>query len=443
MDSSITFSQIFGATIVGLISVSSLFGGAWIGFSYKPPQRVSAIIMAFGTGALIEAVALDLAYSSAQRLIQLQNIPGYVVWFWVAAGFAGGGMLYYVGNRILDARGAALRHPALAKLYMLNKKLEQSELLLKKLSRVELIRSLPPEEMEDVLMCVQPETRTKGEVIFQKGDKGDTLYFIDEGSVDILSAGVALDGTTSLLAQLGPGQSFGEMALLTGEARLASAIASSNVSLLRIDKVHFDELIDRSPNLRRAVEDLNSQRLLKNVESTRGKVDQNQWQKVALGNIQRLTRSEEVSMMEAEHSAPLALFLGALLDTIPESIVIGSAFTSFAAIKFTFLVSVFVSNIPESMASSSAMRTAGFSRKRVMLLWGALCFVGTIASGIGNAFIATAPPTVLTLVSAVAGGGILAMVSSVMMPEAYEDGGPSVGLATIAGFLTAFLFSFL
>ncbi len=48
-----------------------------------------------------------------------------------------------------------------------------------------------------------------------------------------------------------------------------------------------------------------------------------------------------------------------------------------------------------------------------------------------------------TVVGAIAGGGILAMVSSVMMPEAYEDGGPAVGLATIAGFLGAFLFNFL
>jgi len=47
----------------------------------------------------------------------------------------------------------------------------------------------------------------------------------------------------------------------------------------------------------------------------------------------------------------------------------------------------------------------------------------------------------LTLVSAIAGGGILAMVASVMMPEAYVDGGPAVGLATIAGFLCAFLFT--
>ena len=68
---------------------------------------------------------------------------------------------------------------------------------------------------------------------------------------------------------------------------------------------------------------------------------------------------------------------------------------------------------------------------------------GGVAAAFGNIVLADAPPTLLTLVGAVAGGGILAMVSSVMMPEAYEDGGPSVGLATIAGFLFAFLFMFL
>jgi ZIP family zinc transporter len=71
-----------------------------------------------------------------------------------------------------------------------------------------------------------------------------------------------------------------------------------------------------------------------------------------------------------------------------------------------------------------------------------LVVAGGIAAALGNAYLAHAPVQALTLVGAVAGGGILAMVSSVMMPEAYEDGGPTVGLATIAGFLCAFFFSF-
>ena len=88
------------------------------------------------------------------------------------------------------------------------------------------------------------------------------------------------------------------------------------------------------------------------------------------------------------------------------------------------------------------MKAAGFKNMRVFGLWGMLLLAGAIASALGNVFLSTAPPILLTLVGAIAGGGILAMVSSVMMPEAYEDGGPSVGLSTIAGFLCAFLFNF-
>ena len=137
----------------------------------------------------------------------------------------------------------------------------------------------------------------------------------------------------------------------------------------------------------------------------------------------------------------MAIFLGALLDGIPESVVIGAGFTTLAAFHPTFLVAVFLSNFPEAMSSAAGMQRAGFSRRRVFGLWGGLVVASAIAAALGNAFLAEAPPTLLTFVEAVAGGGILAMLASTMMPEAYEHGGPSVGLATIAGFLSAFYFT--
>ena len=56
-----------------------------------------------------------------------------------------------------------------------------------------------------------------------------------------------------------------------------------------------------------------------------------------------------------------------------------------------------------------------------------------------------APPTspnatVVATVDAIAGGGILAMLASTMMPEAFEQGGPSVSISTIIGFLAAYYF---
>jgi ZIP family zinc transporter len=131
-----------------------------------------------------------------------------------------------------------------------------------------------------------------------------------------------------------------------------------------------------------------------------------------------------------------------MLDGIPESLVIGSSFVALDSYRFTFLAAVFLSNLPEAIGSAVGMKQAGFSTKRIFTLWGLLVLAGALAAALGNIFLADAPPTLLTLVGAIAGGGILAMVSSVMMPEAYEDGGPAVGLATIAGFLAAFLFNF-
>jgi CRP-like cAMP-binding protein len=439
-----TLSRILSASAMAILAMISLLVGAAAGLFSKPSQKTTAIIMAFGTGALIQALAVDLAFEGAERLIHQAQRTGLESWLWVAGGFVSGGIVYYVGNRMIDRMGGALRHPALSKLFLLRKKREESAAILAQLAGVELVRSLPPEEMESVLECVEPVHFRAGETIFRQGDEGNALYLINDGQIDIL---IEDGGTTAkeILAQLGPGQSFGEMALLSGEPRSATARAAKDSSLLRITKEHFDELIARLPRLRHAVEDLNSERLLQNVKLARHTIDSDHWQRVALANIQRLSRSEELALMQkhASASAPLAIFLGALLDGIPESIVIGSSFVSLASYEYTFLAAVFVSNLPEAMASAAGMKEAGFAPLRVLLLWGFLVVAGAIAAALGNMFLSDAPPTLTTLVEAAAGGSILAMVSSVMMPEAYEHGGPDVGLATIAGFLVAFLFSFL
>ena len=146
---------------------------------------------------------------------------------------------------------------------------------------------------------------------------------------------------------------------------------------------------------------------------------------LVLGNI-RHTAAEQAAMLKAS----------------PASVVIGANFETLDAFRFTFLVAIFLSSVPEAIGSTLGMRQAGFGTRRIFTLWSLLVLAATLAGGLSSAFLAEASPVLLTVIGAIAGGGILAMVSSVMMPEAYEDGGPAVGLATIAGFLVAFLFAF-
>ncbi len=432
-----SFDLIRGFSAAGLafLAMSALIAGTFTGIFIRPSQRTNAIIMAFGTGALIQALSIDLAYHGAQRLVEDLQYPGLSAWLLVSAGFFIGGLMYYLANKALEKRGGAIRHPALAKFYFLKRKRHEKLRVLQQLSNVELLRSMPPQDMELVLEAVEPASFHAQDYIFNKGDAADGLYLILHGRVQILEK---QEG--NVMATLTAGESFGEMALLTGEQRYASALAVTPVTLLKIAKDQFNTLIKVSPYLRQSIEQLNSKRIMKNVQTVQ--VDKDHWLKIALSNIERLSKTEEYSYLnKVPKSAPLAIFLGAMMDLIPESIVIGAGFSDFGSYRYTFLAAVFLANFPEAMASSNAMITAGFSKKKIFALWGFMIIAGMIAAIMGNVFLHAASPMIISFVEAIAGGAILGMVASVMMPEAYEDGGSEVGLATIAGFLLAFLFS--
>jgi len=431
--------RILSATGLALLAMLGIIIGVLLGIYGRPSQRTTAIIMAFGTGALIQALAIELAFNGANRLIEEINYSGVSAWILVSFGFIFGGMAYYLGNKALEDRGAAIRHPAMAKFYFLKQKRSEKARILQQCYNVEILRALPPEDMEIVLDSIKEITFTKGQSIFLKGDDANGLFLISDGQVNIVDE-PNVNG--NVIATLSGGESFGEMALLTGDPRSASAFAVTDVKLLMIEKERFSSLIRSSLFLRKSIEHLNSQRILKNVQVVKD-VDKKHWLNIALSNIERLSKTEEYTFLQKQvkKGAPFAIFLGALMDLIPESIVIGAGFVDFKTYSFTFLAAVFFANLPEAMASSQAMIMAGFSKLKIFRLWTLLIITGVVAAALGNVFLLTASPVIISSVEAIAGGAILAMVASVMMPEAYEDGGSEVGLATIAGFLVTFFFT--
>ena len=216
--------------------------------------------------------------------------------------------------------------------------------------------------------------------------------------------------------------------------------AISNCVLMQVARGDFEALVNRSSALREALIDLDGARLAANIRATPG--DERRWMHLAdqaMGSITH-SRAEEATH-EHNKGSPLALWLGNVLDAIPGSTVIGATFTGLAGIELAFLVATFLANLPESMASADTMRRAGYSPARIVGLWGSLVLLAAVMAAGGNQLLASAPPQVLGLAEAIAGGAILALVAQVMMPHAFEGGGRYVSLSTIAGFLTAFLLS--
>ena len=105
----------------------------------------------------------------------------------------------------------------------------------------------------------------------------------------------------------------------------------------------------------------------------------------------------------------------------------------------TFLVAVFLSNLPEAVAGTTALLKAKFTIGRVMLMWLGLAVGSALAGTLGYLGLHGASPAVVAFLGSLAGGGVVAMLAMTMMPEAYESGHAGVAPATIIGFLASLL----
>jgi ZIP family zinc transporter len=144
-----------------------------------------------------------------------------------------------------------------------------------------------------------------------------------------------------------------------------------------------------------------------------------------------------------QSSAGLAIFLGTLLDGIPESLVLGTSLALGGAVSVAFLVAVFISNLPEAMASASSMEDSGMPRRTIFGMWLALLSASALAAALGYALIKVEPGAEGAAAQAFAAGAMLTMLADSMMPEAFGQGGRAVGLVTVGGFVIATALAFI
>ena len=139
-------------------------------------------------------------------------------------------------------------------------------------------------------------------------------------------------------------------------------------------------------------------------------------------------------------AAGLAIVLGTVLDGIPESIVLGLSLAPGEGVAPAILIAIFLSNVPEGLSATEDLVEGGMARLRVLGLWVLVVLSSAVAAALGFGLLGSAPIELILGAQAFAAGAILAMLAESAIPEAYQDGGRAVGLATALGFaLAAFL----
>ncbi len=114
------------------------------------------------------------------------------------------------------------------------------------LSRVGVFQLLSPLLLDDVAKLLRPHTVAAGELVIAEGAVADALYLVDLGTLAVQSRG-------RTVARLGPGEFFGEIALLTGGPRVASVQAETACELWVLGAADFTRLIEHHPGLATAV----------------------------------------------------------------------------------------------------------------------------------------------------------------------------------------------
>ncbi len=417
------------AFIFGIISAASLPLGALVAHFWSPGNRVIAALMAFGGGALLAALTIDLVGEALER--------GH--FYPLAAGCLIGGILFVALNKLINNQGGFLRKVGTTASYLTRSKSKEYRRLFKRLSRSPLFNALPPQQIHHLVPLIERQTFKFGEALMRQGQPGERLFIIDQGQVNII------DDKQHLLARLGPDDVVGEIALLSGAAHTTSVIADGEVLTWVLQKDDFDELVRETPAFATAIMGLTQHRLkLLGAEQALTEAQAEEWYDVAKHKVDDAISPPSASdVKEAAASfsaAPLAIWLGIFLDGIPESFVIGSSMLH-ASISLSLLAGLFLSNFPEAFSSSLGMREQGYSFKRILTMWSSLMLFTGVGAWFGSIFFVAVELTTFSMVEGIAAGAMLTVIAETMLPEAYHRGGGVTGISTLLGFLAAIFFT--
>jgi hypothetical protein len=165
----LSMKEVILASLLGLATTSSAMIGVALGLYVPISKRLLGCILAFASGGLISALAIELAFHGAVQLHHLDFSVG-AAWLLVGSGFAIGAIIYSVFSRYLEQKGAAVRYPTRFREFIQERREHDAKELIELLSRCDLLRHLPPEEIETILPCVRTRRLGPGQVLFSAGD---------------------------------------------------------------------------------------------------------------------------------------------------------------------------------------------------------------------------------------------------------------------------------
>lgn len=128
------------------------------------------------------------------------------------------------------------------------------------LKKSAILSVVPEQELLALTRHIQLRQFSEGEVIIRQGEPGDGVYVITKGAAAVTTEGRSSPGQATL-GVFGPGEAFGEMALLDNHPRSATVIAIASTSCAFLPAAAFSEILQRNPSIALSLLPILTQRL--------------------------------------------------------------------------------------------------------------------------------------------------------------------------------------
>ena len=311
----ITGQHILIAFIIGIFSACSLPLGTITSAFWKPGDRAIAFLMAFGGGALLAALTIDLVGSALEK--------GH--FHILALGCIIGSLLFIGLNHIINDHGGFLRKASTTVYHIRRKGRTRFKRILSHVQRIDLFSNLPDAEIEELISCFIRQEYPKGTTLYQKSDPCKNLYIIESGKVDLLDPEMDM----ASFSNLGKNDVFARMAFFTGCPHATVAVVTANASIWLIPKKSFEILIQHTSHLaEKLCELLKGDEVTKYLIERQGmspessekwstRMIQHYWGKDISQNDEQKTESEFKQIVEQINRVPIFQKLpSAEVDTI-------------------------------------------------------------------------------------------------------------------------------
>lgn len=421
------------AFLFGIISAASLPIGVLIAFFWTPKPKMLASLMAIGAGALLAALTIDLVATSMDK-------GNY---YPLAIGMITGGIFFVLLNKLVENKGGFLRKTATTLTHIYRKKSYRQKLFFQQLSKVRFFHNLSPSKAQLIIPYLNRYMYRQGKIMIHEGDPGDNFFIIEKGEAVVMD-----DNNNNIVNILKENDTYGIVEMLTGITHNYTVVVKEDMHVWVINKEALDRIISFNPQLAKEIKDLVTHRI--NLLQIKNEIDGTKaetWYREALKHFEdkksQVTDSDFHEEVGEHGNASMAIWLGMMLDGVPESIVIGSSMLINSNVSVSLIAGLFLSNLPEALSSSVGMKKQKMSNMKIMAMWSSIMIVAGICSYMGNVFFANVSPVTFAVVDGMAAGAMLTMIAETMLPEAFHIGGSVTGLSALGGFLATLLFKVL